>query len=320
VPANGTACGLAFLGIRRYTQDVNERNTPSSDVPSQLRVTLTPWPGERLPTASHTRRPYAINDSAQLVPAKPLGRPTVVEPGLDDPGETYLELAALDLEDVGAIVSFASTYGVLGVRDPIGFSDDPPYGAFRTFDFFRPVEQVLAADLPADPPLPNYVETLGEFRFGARFVHDLVSAYQVVRGMRAVGDAEWHALPGDEQPKTPADAGNLLSVALGAALKPYSPRVFSHPVPQPGQRPTADGMAYTRCCVELYNHIVEGADYRICANETCRRLFVRQRGRSEHGFHRREGVLYHDASCARAQVQREYRRRKQLQKGWEDRG
>jgi hypothetical protein len=293
---------------------MHERNTVQRDVPPHLRVTLTPWPGERLPLPGYTQRPYVVNDSGQLVPAKPFQSPALVAPGAADPGETYLELAALDLDDVGAIVAFASTYGVLGVRDPIGLRDGPSYGAFRAFAFFEPVEQMLAAELPVDPPLPDYVETLGEFRFGARFVCDLVSAYRVVRGEVGVDEAEWQVLPAGQQPTSLRDAANVIAIAVEWALKPYSPHVFFSPVPVPGLRPTADGMVYVRCCVELYNHIVEGADYRVCANETCGRLFVRQRGRAQHGFYRREGVRFHDASCARAQTQREYRRRKQRER------
>ena len=274
---------------------------------------MTPWPGERLPSASYTQQPYALNDSARLVPAK-LESPVLVEPADNDPGETYLELAALDLDDVGRIVDFVSAYGVLGVRDPVGFGDGAPYGAFRGFSFFERVEAELTADLPVDFPLPDFVETLAEFRFGARFVRDLVSAHRVVRGEVPASAVEWHALPKRQRPSSERAAANLLSLALEAALKSYSPRVFFSPVPASVPRPTARGMAYVRCCVELYNHIVEGAVYRVCANETCGRLFVRQKGRARHGFHRLEGVLYHHSSCARAQTQREYRRRKRANK------
>ena len=67
---------------------------------------------------------------------------------------------------------------------------------------------------------------------------------------------------------------------------------------------------YGVCCLQLYNHIVEEAPYKECANETCRRLFVRQRGRAEHGQYRTIGVKYCSRDCARAQAQREHRRRK----------
>jgi hypothetical protein len=225
----------------------------------------------------------------------------------------YLELAALDLDDVGAIIAFASSYGVLGVRDPMGLRDGARYGAFRTFAFFEPVEQTLAAELPVDPPLPDYVETLGEFRFGARFVRDLVSAYQVARGDIAADSVEWHAVPNEEKPTSLLGAVRLLALALEQALKSYSPRIaFSRGPVDP--RPTADGMVYVRCCVELYNHICEEAGYRVCANETCGRLFVRQQGRAQYGFHRLEGVRFCSVNCARAQTQREYRRRKQRER------
>lgn len=38
---------------------------------------------------------------------------------------------------------------------------------------------------------------------------------------------------------------------------------------------------YSVAYLLLYNHIAEKATIRECANETCRRSFVRQRGRAE---------------------------------------
>jgi hypothetical protein len=73
--------------------------------------------------------------------------------------------------------------------------------------------------------------------------------------------------------------------------------------------PLVDGLAEI-CALELFNHIVSGEVYRRCQNENCGRLFVRQYGRAEHGMTRRKGVMYCSASCARAAVQREHRRRK----------
>jgi hypothetical protein len=67
---------------------------------------------------------------------------------------------------------------------------------------------------------------------------------------------------------------------------------------------------YGACCLQIYNHIAEGATYKRCANESCRQVFVRQRGRSAQGQRRTEGVRFCSRECARAQAQRELRRRK----------
>ncbi|MEV7225280.1 hypothetical protein AB0N98_36090 [Streptomyces sp. NPDC093681] len=62
--------------------------------------------------------------------------------------------------------------------------------------------------------------------------------------------------------------------------------------------------------LQLYNHLAEDATIRTCANETCGRDFVRQRGRAEYGQNRTSGIKYCTRECARAQAQREHRRRK----------
>ncbi|MGW6483804.1 hypothetical protein ACWGDS_39160 [Streptomyces sp. NPDC055059] len=75
------------------------------------------------------------------------------------------------------------------------------------------------------------------------------------------------------------------------------------------RRPTIYSVAY----LQLYNHIAEKATIRECANETCRRSFVRQRGRAEYGQNRTSGIKYCTRECARAQAQRELRRRRKQQ-------
>ncbi|MEU7429038.1 hypothetical protein [Streptomyces sp. NPDC040750] len=67
---------------------------------------------------------------------------------------------------------------------------------------------------------------------------------------------------------------------------------------------------YSVAFLQLYNHLVEGATVRHCANERCGRAFVRQRGRAAYRQHRTTGVKYCSRECARAQAQRELRRRR----------
>src|SRR6266571_8840312 len=72
---------------------------------------------------------------------------------------------------------------------------------------------------------------------------------------------------------------------------------------------------YTICALELFNHIIDNAEYHTCANDHCQRSFVHQEGRSEKGQHRSRGVRYCSPSCARATAQRDYRRRRKQRRG-----
>jgi hypothetical protein len=97
----------------------------------------------------------------------------------------------------------------------------------------------------------------------------------------------------------------LLQTGLHYGLEPFTPALLNA-----DEFPFPDLSLYQLCCLELFNHIAEHVPYRRCANETCQRLFVRQRGRSTHGQFRMTGVKYCSAECARRQAQRAYRRRK----------
>ncbi|MFE3495305.1 helix-turn-helix domain-containing protein [Streptomyces sp. NPDC059175] len=91
---------------------------------------------------------------------------------------------------------------------------------------------------------------------------------------------------------------------LNAGLRVSHARV-SHPLVQ-----EEGATIFGASCVQLYNHILEGARYKVCMNESCAQIFVRQQGRAAKDQRKSEGVKYCSSKCARAQAQRELRRRR----------
>ena len=97
-----------------------------------------------------------------------------------------------------------------------------------------------------------------------------------------------------------------LKGSIGAALRKFSVGI--------GGLEARSPTIYSVSFLQLYNHLAEGATTRQCANETCLIAFVRQRGRAEYEQYRTEGVRYCSRACARAQAQRQLRRRRKLAK------
>jgi hypothetical protein len=169
------------------------------------------------------------------------------------------------------------------------------------------------------------IETLTEFRIAARFVRDGLTAWRYVRGDLKAEDVHWESPYFDNDDHVEIDTQDFLLMLFDFALMPFHPGIsfldddeFADEANdgrrfrvKPGSGHARQGLdLFPICCLELYNHIVEEAEYRACANETCGRLFVRQEGRSTFNQRWTTGVKYCSALCAKAQAQRNYRRRK----------
>jgi len=250
----------------------------------------------------------------------------------DQYGEVYLELSALDLSNEQAIADFVQRHHALGVWSPEWTNDFDEYGhfGFPEESGFDAVAWRLQEDRDRIEKAAGVgaIESLTEFRWGAWALRDMLTAWRITKGEMSEDAAVWEAPCWKESinqiDENKADwiggvhVTSVLSRGMKNALRPFSPRVTWRPDDYdigPHGRTSEELPLYSVLALELFNHMAEGANYRRCANETCGRFFVRQTGRSVHGQHRTSGVKYCSAECARAQAQRQYRRRKAGQAG-----
>jgi hypothetical protein len=248
-------------------------------------------------------------------------------------GQIYLQLYELDLDDPDAILSFANDYGVVRGSYEGGW----PHFA----DLYRELQPAANAVRDNDAVALRLGEShvvdvcmLEIFVAAARVVRDLTTAWRVLISDPTLDPARarWESRPAMPPPSR-GEALAWLATGLGGCLRGFGPRVRSpyrfeedyefdaqldralaNAFPSPLGvilRPETPSATLDEVCVlELYNHIAQQEGYRRCQNETCRRAFIQQYGRSEHGLSRREGVLYCSHACAQAQASRVYRRRR----------
>jgi hypothetical protein len=163
-------------------------------------------------------------------------------------------------------------------------------------------------NLPRNIDEPYFVN-IQEIKERVSLIRDCVRIWDYFRNNKELSiivdnweSSVWNA------PRNKGEALYFLCEVLDAALKPFHVRTqlnIGNIIELQKPRPSL----YSALCLQLTNHISENSKYDYCGNETCNNLFVRQRGRAKFNQYRNEGVIYCSNDCAKAQAQREYRRR-----------
>ncbi len=181
------------------------------------------------------------------------------------------ELRRLDLHDGRQLLDFCSQFGALGIQ--------PDSDTSIHLDVIR---------YPA--ALVRTLTSIYHLHEIGHFSHEDIHKWS--------WDSEWIDPPAD------AVAGHsFFTTEMNRLLDGITPAVgFGNDKQSP----------YTlldALVIQLFNDIAAETIYKTCANERCQGLFVNQIDRQAKRHSRNNGTLYCAPGCARAQAQRNYRRR-----------
>ena len=269
---------------------------------------------------------------------------------LDLPEEFYLrELQEVDLNEDDSLVDFLARWGFLfgdytfvqEMRRPI----KPPFmvggraaryiwetsllGDYATHALARSgaIDDFMSR-LGAIYQMKFPCELLDETRVAIAWLRDMARLWQgYQRDELASPTDRWESSAfGIPKPKTQGSRIYAMTSGIRNALRPVTehllvigPDITEPPPPasnrkHPPKTPRTWPPLYSVIATQLYVHMAENAAYKVCQNETCGRLFVRQvEGTAKLGQYHTEGVLYCSKRCAQVQAQREYRRRNKKQ-------
>ncbi|PZS03248.1 MAG: hypothetical protein DLM56_09610 [Pseudonocardiales bacterium] len=232
------------------------------------------------------------------------------------PPDFYLrEPAALDVEDIAAVTAFVGQWGRFGdhehrdfgananeVRRTFGWQAAQRrelYGNDLAAARFRSAGQL---GVPVERRAFDLVHPI-EVRYRAARLAQFGQTVLALRAGEPIAPL-WQQLGERAQPSED-DALRTFAAEVSAAASVFHVRLDVGPTAELWQQPTG----YSAGALQLLNDLAGDVPYRRCASETCGRVFTRQRGRSEYGQHRQTGVRFCSRSCARAQGERERRRR-----------
>lgn len=288
----------------------------------QPRFRTTTWPEGALPVPAVLVCPLKVTSQANLIS---LGS-NLDQRAIKIPDEMYLrELMDLDIRDLDAFIRFQERYG----RFCCCFDDEDDIrvpSIERRPMSSRKLPSSWGSSIPVSPYFTPLIYALfasedqGQWHFGQRLVdvwvyaialRDAVRVWLFSQRRLTFEDlrASWE---GTRTPNDATEAMNHLEEILCAGLRPFSPKVRFSRADEEVDSAWADMFPslFGALCIQLFNQIIDTTSVSRCQNESCRRFFVRQRGRADFGQNWTKNVKYCSATCARAQSARQLRRSK----------